>query len=56
MGDRWCVVLIKGSSKLVHKDEHRRTVDRWYMLLKKVAQNSILKMITRERDISRTWY
>jgi len=30
--------------------------DRWYVVLKKLAQNCNLKMITGDRAISGTWY
>jgi len=46
----------KATSKLQPKDDHRIMVDQWYVLLKKIAQNSKLNMITEGWATSGTWY
>jgi len=46
----------KGCSKLLPKEDHRRTGELLYVVLKKLAQISNLKMITGERAMAGTWH
>jgi len=44
------------SWKPEHKDSHSRRSDYWYVVLKKLAENSNQKIVTEKGLTNSTWY